>query len=120
MLIDPPFEVPDEFETLARNVVKAYRKWPTGIYAVWYPLKNKTASDQFRQAMRDSDIPRMLCVEMRVREEQDRGLFSGSGLMLINPPFVLAEQMGQLLPELLSILKQAAGSGWSVTWLTPS
>ncbi len=120
VLIDPPFEVPDEFDALARNVVKAYRKWPTGIYAVWYPLKNKTASDLFRQTMSDSGIPRMLCVEMRVREEQDRGLFSGSGLMLINPPFVLAEQMGQLLPELLSILKQAAGSGWSVTWLTPS
>ena len=120
VLVDPPFEVPDEFEKLAQNVVKAYRKWPTGIYAVWYPLKNKSASDQFRQTMRDSGIPRMLCVELRVREEQDRGLFSGSGLMLINPPFVLAEQMAALLPELLAILKQASGSGWSVTWLTPS
>jgi 23S rRNA A2030 N6-methylase RlmJ len=40
--------------------------------------------------------------------------------MLVNPPFVLAEQMSVLLPELLAILKQAPGSGCSVTWLTPS
>lgn len=118
VLIDPPFEVPDEFEVMAQNVIKAHRKWPTGLYALWYPLKNKGASARFRQTMRDSGISRILCAELRVREELDQGVFAGSGLVLINPPFVLEEQLNVLLPELLSVLHQTAGGGWSVTWLT--
>jgi len=40
VLVDPPFESPAEFSDLARTVRDAYRKFATGIYLIWYPIKS--------------------------------------------------------------------------------
>src|SRR3569623_38943 len=47
ILIDPPFEAPDEFETAARTVREAFRKFATGIYLIWYPIKSEAAGNAF-------------------------------------------------------------------------
>ena len=54
VLIDPPFEERDEFDRLLGGLVKAHRRWPTGIYALWYPVKDLAATKRFRAGLAES------------------------------------------------------------------
>ena len=55
VLIDPPFEQPDEFEQLAQALAGAHRKWPTGLYALWYPVKDDARDSRVRPAPRPAE-----------------------------------------------------------------
>ena len=120
VLIDPPFEDKREFDVLLNGFTKAYAKWPTGCYLLWYPLKNKDQTDAFVASMQGLDLPRLLCVELTVRGFAEGGPLYGSGMMIVNPPFVLGAQMRTLLPELDSVLAQGAGHFWRCDWLGTS
>jgi 23S rRNA (adenine2030-N6)-methyltransferase len=117
VLIDPPFEDKREFDSLLHGFAKAYAKWPTGNYLIWYPLKNKDQTDAFVTAMQDLALPRLLCVELAVRGFSGGGPLYGSGLMIVNPPFVLGAQMRLLLPALERVLAQGSGHFWRCDWL---
>ena len=56
VLVDPPFEEPGEFERMADGLAKAYRRWPGGIYALWYPIKDRMAVADFRERLGDAGI----------------------------------------------------------------
>ena len=74
VLVDPPFEEGGEFERLADGLVKAHRRWPGGIYALWYPVKDRAAAAKFRAALRDSGIPKILdMVFAFARRRRNRG-----------------------------------------------
>src|SRR4029453_19212780 len=60
VLIDPPFEEPGEFDRMADALGKAHRRWPGGIYALWYPVKNAREVAAFRQRLRHAGIPKIL------------------------------------------------------------
>ena len=117
VLIDPPFEDKREFDSLLHGFAKSYAKWPTGCYVLWYPLKNKDQTDAFALAMQDMALPRLLCVELAVRGFGGGGPLYGSGLMIVNPPFVLGAQMRTLLPALERVLAQGRGHFWRCDWL---
>src|SRR5262249_37314439 len=51
VLIDPPFEAKDEFERLGDSFTEAFVKWPTGIYVIWYPVKNRRAAETLAQTV---------------------------------------------------------------------
>src|SRR5437868_3009455 len=54
VLIDPPFEAKDEFERLADGFGEAFRKWPTGSYLIWYPVKSRRAADLLARYVAES------------------------------------------------------------------
>jgi len=117
VLVDPPFEEEGEFARLADRFQAAWRRWPGGIYALWYPLKDEAAAARFRQALAASEIPRILDVRFAVRgPSRQRGL-DGSGLVVVNPPFTFEDEMRLLLPALLEALRDGPGAGWSLEWL---
>src|SRR6478735_2263917 len=64
VLIDPPFEQADEFASLAQGLAGAQRKWPTGIYALWYPIKDARARDRFARRLARLALPRTLQAEL--------------------------------------------------------
>ncbi len=117
VLIDPPFEERDEFNTLAKAVEAAHAKWATGCFAIWYPLKATPEVEAFRARMSKGDIRRVLCLELQVDHLQSEGALKGCGLIVINPPFALEAEARQLLPVLSSTLAQGKGAAWRVTWL---
>lgn len=120
VLIDPPFERVDEFEALFAAFETAYRKWPTGIYALWYPVKGAVKARSFCAAFAKHDIRRALRLSLRVGGE-GAGMGLGlreTGLVIVNPPFVLAEEAGVLLPFLAQRLTQGASAGYDIAWLT--
>ena len=119
VLIDPPFEAADEFDRLAKGLREAHRRWATGIYAVWYPIKELRAVRTFHQSIAKSGIRRVLLAELWVENSVDPEKLTGCGLVLVNPPWTLADSLKSLLPFLAKVLARAKGAGWRVEWLVP-
>ena len=118
VLIDPPYEQPDEFETLVQRVSETYRRWSTGMYMIWYPVKDRPAIWKFQEALIAAGLSKILCAEFIYEESPRTDRLTGSGLILINPPWKLDEELNTLFPTLHTAL-QTPYAGTSVRWLTP-
>src|SRR3954447_2122800 len=119
VLIDPPFEQPDEFDRLANALVAAYRKWPTGLYGVWYPIKNVAATERFGRHLARSGLARMLRAEVTLTPTRAAQKLAGSGLILVNPPWTLEKELAVLLPALATILASSGSGTTRLDWLAP-
>ncbi|WP_273759486.1 23S rRNA (adenine(2030)-N(6))-methyltransferase RlmJ [Bartonella sp. ML70XJBT.G] len=106
ILVDPPFEKTGEFSRLIDGLIKAYRRFPGGIYALWYPVKYNKEIENFLYALYQTGIPKILQLEMRVRKSSIPPTMNGSGIILINPPYLLEEEMKKLSPLLIHRLGQ--------------
>ena len=104
VLIDPPYEKPDEYEQIVKHVSETYRHWPTGIYMIWYPIKDRPAIWKFHEALAISGIAKIVCAEFIYEEEAHTDRLNGSGMIIINPPWKLDEQITALFPALHSAL----------------
>jgi 23S rRNA (adenine2030-N6)-methyltransferase len=104
VLVDPAFEDAADFVRLSEALARAHRKWPSGIYMLWYPIKAGTAPDLLAKRLQRLGIAKILRSEIMPRpSEADAGL-AGSGLIVINPPFTLEADLRVLLPALGRIL----------------
>jgi 23S rRNA (adenine2030-N6)-methyltransferase len=117
VLVDPPFEEKGEFDRLVDGLVRAHRRWPGGIYALWYPIKDRAAVKDFRERLKVSGIPKILDIAFEIRPPSREELFDGSGLVVVNPPFVFEKEMRVLLPALKTALAEDPKARWSVEWL---
>ncbi|MGH8402078.1 MAG: 23S rRNA (adenine(2030)-N(6))-methyltransferase RlmJ [Gammaproteobacteria bacterium] len=115
VLMDPPFEKPDEFVQMPAALKNAYGHWPTGIYALWYPLKEATVVKRFERALAQSGIRRILLAESRIAAAGNPG-FYGCGMALVNPPWQSEQKIGSTLNFLKTILAPDIGS-YAVRWL---
>jgi len=102
VLIDPPFEAPDEFEAAAEAVKGAVRRFATGIFLIWYPVKSAAAARAFCGEVLASGVTCALNIEMAV--DAAEGKLSRAGLLVLNPPFGfdtdLREILGVIAPRL--------------------
>jgi len=112
VLIDPPFEATDEFDTLAARLVKAWRRWPTGVYAVWYPIKERKQVNRFYQRLREAGLAKVMAVEHFAGGAHPDRPMMGSGLVIVNPPYVLRDELQILLPWLTDTLAQGPDADW--------
>jgi len=104
VLVDPPFERDEEFRRLADTFMEAHRKWPTGVYGLWYPIKGRSEPDAFAKRLRRLSISKILRAELIVSPLRDPTRLNGSGLILVNPPWTLEGELKTLLPALLRVL----------------
>jgi 23S rRNA (adenine2030-N6)-methyltransferase len=111
VLVDPPFEERDDFDKLVDGLKAAHRRWPSGIYALWYPVKDLVAIDRFRADLVHAGIPRLLRAELLVRHRASLGRFNGTGLVICNPPWKFAETLTALLSGLVPHLADGPGAG---------
>jgi 23S rRNA (adenine2030-N6)-methyltransferase len=107
VLIDPPYEEANEFKKLFAGLTQAYRRFETGIYAAWYPIKARRVIQAFHRKLSTSSINHILIVEFCPYPDDNAQRLNGSGLCIINPPWQLAETLKTCLPELLSYLKRS-------------
>lgn len=117
VLVDPPFEEAGEYERLVDGLAKAYRRFATGTYCLWYPIKKGAPVAEFHEALKALDIPKMLCAELSVRSDRETTGLSGSGLIIVNPPFTLKDELHLLLPELKRVLAQDRYASQRCFWL---
>lgn len=115
VLIDPPFEAADEPERLGQALSAAHRKWPTGTYMVWYPIKDERETAAFARRLARLAIPRILRVELALPSRGDDRL-RGTGLVVVNPPWTLPDELGVLLPALAQVLG-GAPAATRLDWL---
>jgi 23S rRNA (adenine2030-N6)-methyltransferase len=94
VLIDPPFEATNEFEKLSRTVQQGLRRFATGCYAIWYPIKDETA-DRFKGSL---DGLKLVTLELRIGPVVAEGKLSACGLAVVNPPWKFEEAMREALP----------------------
>ncbi|MFN7023098.1 MAG: 23S rRNA (adenine(2030)-N(6))-methyltransferase RlmJ [Pseudorhizobium sp.] len=117
VLVDPPFEEEGEYEHLTSGLAGAYRRFPGGTYCLWYPLKKSAPIKDFHRALQDLNIPKMLCVELTVCSDRETMGLNGSGLVIVNPPFTLKEEMHVMLPVLKEAMARDRFASQRAFWL---
>jgi len=114
VLVDPPFEAADEFETLARAVQAAHRRFATGITLIWYPIKSQNAADGFCGEVLAGGMAKALRIEISVAPETDK--MTRSGLLVLNPPYGFDVAMREILTLLAPRLGQGGPAQTKVEW----
>lgn len=109
VLIDPPFEVPDEFSHMLRALKEGRRRFADGIFMFWHPIKDPVPIQAFYSDIKALGIPDILAASLFLRPPEDTGLFNGTGLVVVNPPWTLEKNLEKLLPELAEILTMGSG-----------
>ncbi|MGB7100397.1 MAG: 23S rRNA (adenine(2030)-N(6))-methyltransferase RlmJ, partial [Xanthobacteraceae bacterium] len=115
VVIDPPFEETGEFERLSSAFSDAYRKWPTGIYLMWYPIKERSGPDALARRLQRLGVPDILRCEMMLGAPRSDAGLVGSGLIVVNPPHTLQPDLQRLMPVIARRLSPTAAS--RIDWL---
>lgn len=116
VLVDPPFEKEGDFDRLASGIAIAHRRWPGGTYALWYPIKDRAAVERFRETLGASGIVRIFDITLELRPPSPEPRLDGCGMVVVNPPFVLEEEMAAILPVLRDLLGER-GARAQTEWL---
>lgn len=118
VFIDPPYEFDDRdaYRRMAERMNAGLKKWPTGIFAAWYPLKERAGVEKIRKAY-DVGNPPTLAAEF-LRVPIDGVTFAGSGILIANPPFGMEAALKTLGRELLAAFDSPTGS-LSLDWWIP-
>jgi 23S rRNA (adenine2030-N6)-methyltransferase len=115
VLIDPPYEETIEFARLADVCAQAHRKWPSGLYLLWYPIKAREAPQALARQLRRLDVPKILRCEFSIAPPRADAALAGSGLIIINPPFPLECELHLILAALTRLL--APQGSYRLDWL---
>ena len=102
VLIDPPYEERNELKRLADALAAAHRKWSTGVFVAWYPIKDMREIAGFTRSLEKSHIANALRIEL-IRDAAPEGKLRGTGLIVVNPPWTLADETKIFLPLLASV-----------------
>jgi len=119
VIVDPPYERPDDFARLADGIAAAHRKWPTGIYLMWYPVKGRDGPDRLATMLRQAGVEKCLRVEFAVAAAQPDGGLNACGVIVVNPPWKLAAEIEIIGPALVDLLGRDTGRGYAVDRLDP-
>jgi 23S rRNA (adenine2030-N6)-methyltransferase len=113
IFIDPPYEVKEDYKTLPAALTEALRRFPTGLYIIWYPLLGNRESSP-AGALWAPHRGNKCRVELRTAPRTDRGMY-GSGLVVYNPPWTLKAALENTLPVMAELLGREQGA-WDLWW----
>ncbi len=121
VLVDPPFESKSEFEALKAALMLAVAKWPTGTFAIWFPIKDPGAVAHFVKAL-EVELPRQgikntLYLRLGVAAPRPDAPLAASGLIILNPPFTLDMEARLILPYLAKTMATMGRGDVEVAWL---
>lgn len=118
IFIDPSYEVKDDYTRVVETLEKAYRRFATGVYCLWYPVIRRETTEDLMARLAATGIRKQLRIEHCIAPDSEELGMTGSGLLCINPPWQLENQARELLPWLNDRLSDGSGH-WSVDWLVP-
>ncbi|HUR43367.1 MAG TPA: 23S rRNA (adenine(2030)-N(6))-methyltransferase RlmJ [Aestuariivirga sp.] len=119
VLIDPPYEQTDEVDCAVRMLAEGLRRFASGCFMLWYPLKADGIADRLCEAARALAVPGTLRCELRVRESFREGGLAGSGLVIVNPPWGVDGELAVMLAALAQRLGLGKWGQGTVSWLLP-
>lgn len=112
VLLDPPFEAPDEYDRLAETLAAVWKRARGHVQMAWYPIKHMAPVHAFHRAIRDAGIRDAVAAEFWLREPLDAARLNGCGLLVVNPPFGFEAEGGAILAALRSALADDPAAGW--------
>lgn len=115
ILIDPPYEANDEFSQAARVVADGVRRFATGIFIIWFPIKSAQAADAFCGEVRLAGPRKLLRVDVAVDGDPEK--LNAAGLLIVNPPYGFADDMKEVFKPLASRLGHERDAKLRVDWL---
>ena len=119
VLIDPPYEGLDELKLMLQAFSDAYRRWPSGIFLMWYPIRSATQRSMVHARFEALRIPKMLCADLAIHPDDAGVGLAGSGMMIVNPPYGTDEYLRDAYTAIHSGIA-APGAGYvEVGRLTP-
>lgn len=110
ILIDPAYERKDEGARALRMLDHGLERFATGVFVLWYPIVDEQSSARMVDGAILLDWPKTWIVELCIKPVQPQGGLAGSGLLMVNPPWPLTDELAVLLPELAAKLSQAPGA----------
>jgi 23S rRNA (adenine2030-N6)-methyltransferase len=119
VLIDPPFEAQEaEFRTIQSALADAYAHWPTGIYAIWYPIKLHRQVLRFQRWFATRGIKKTLVAELMIDADDSPLRLNGCGMVIVNAPWQFDAWLARLLPDLERLLARSPRASHRLEWLT--
>jgi len=104
VLIDPSYEIKSDYRNTVKVLEAACKKMPQATYMLWYPVVDTERVEGLERDLTKAALPNLCQFELSVREHfPDEGM-SGSGIMLINPPWTLKAKADEVLPQLSALL----------------
>ncbi|WP_017462540.1 23S rRNA (adenine(2030)-N(6))-methyltransferase RlmJ [Dyella ginsengisoli] len=118
VLIDPPYEAQDaEYRVIERALKASLARWPTGVYAVWYPIKLRSQVQPFLRGLQHGMARRVLRAELLVHADDSPLRLNGSGMVILNAPWNLDEVLREPLRAMARLLGQGQPARWNLDWL---
>ncbi len=117
VLIDPPYELKTEHDDAINGIVAAHKKFATGIYALWYPVVSRAQVERFSEKFKRQGIRKILRVELNVKQDTSEYGMTGTGMIIVNPPWKLEQQLKDSLPWLVKHLAQDEHANYTIEWL---
>ncbi len=119
VLIDPPYELKSDYQDVVQGIVDGHKRFATGVYAIWYPVVLRQNVKRMLKALEATGIRRVLQIELAIAHDSDRLGMTGSGMIVINPPWKLEAQMKNVLPWLHEMLSPEGFGHHQVQWVVP-
>lgn len=119
VLIDPPYELKEDYDLVVNAIEEGYKRFSTGIYAIWYPVVLRQQTKRIMKGLEANGIRKILQIELAIRPDSEQRGMTASGMIVINPPWQLEAQMKRILPYLTKTLVPEDIGSWKVNWLTP-
>ncbi len=98
VLIDPSYEVKSEYDQVVSVMEKAWQKMTQATILLWYPVVDRDRINRLERQVKKTKIKNVQLFEMSLAEDDDKGM-TGSGLVIVNPPWTLAEKFNDLMPK---------------------
>ena len=109
ILIDPSYEVKSDYIEVPKALIAMHKRFATGIYALWYPVVNRHYNHTLERTLKDSGIKNIQLYELGIGADNSQHGMTASGLIVINSPWTLTDQMKELLPWLVTALGNSTG-----------
>ncbi|ECN6533532.1 23S rRNA (adenine(2030)-N(6))-methyltransferase RlmJ, partial [Salmonella enterica subsp. enterica serovar Enteritidis] len=119
ILIDPPYEMKTDYQAVVSGISEGYKRFATGTYALWYPVVLRQQIKRMVHDLEATGIRKILQIELAIRPDSDQRGMTASGMIVVNPPWKLEQQMNNVLPWLHSRLAPNGHGHTSVSWIVP-
>jgi 23S rRNA A2030 N6-methylase RlmJ len=115
VLVDPPYEVKDDYRRVKDALEEALGRFPAGIYAIWYPVLQRMESRQFADRLKRLPAKEWLNVTLTISTPGPDGVgLHSSGMFILNPPYTLEPLLRQVLPYLVRVLGKDSGATFTI------
>jgi 23S rRNA (adenine2030-N6)-methyltransferase len=118
VLIDPPYEAQEaEYKRIEQAIKASMQRWPTGVYAIWYPIKLRSQVQPFLRWMSRCGAKRVLRAELMVHPDDSPLRLNGSGMVILNAPWKLDDTLREPLQAMARLLSKDRPAEWKLDWL---